>query len=118
MITNSEQPEQIEWARSVNLVFPNQRDRGTHLFISGVALTKYAPNRENAVKLMEFLSGPTAQFVYAEKNFEFPVRPGTPRSELIEQYMGEFKADDLSLSLIGSHVATASRLVDEVGFDF
>lgn len=118
MITNTEQPEQIEWAKSVNLVFPNQEDRGTHMFISGVALTKYAPNRNNAIKLMEYLSGPKAQYLYAEKNFEFPVRPGTPRSELINEYMGSFKEDELSLTEIGSHVPAASRLVDEVGFDF
>ncbi|SEA30584.1 Fe(3+) ABC transporter substrate-binding protein [Microbulbifer marinus] len=118
MITNTEQPEQIEWAKSVNLVFPNQQDRGTHMFISGAALTKHAPNRDNAIKLLEFLSGPEAQYLYAEKNFEFPVRPGTPRSDLINQYMGEFKEDDLSLTEIGSHVPAASRLVDEVGFDF
>lgn len=118
MITNSKQPEQVEWAKSVNLVFPNQEDRGTHMFISGAALTKHAPNRDNAIKLLEFLSGVDAQYVYAEKNFEFPVRPGTPRSKLIKEYMGEFKEDDLSLTEIGSNVPAASRLVDEVGFDF
>ncbi|UHQ56229.1 Fe(3+) ABC transporter substrate-binding protein [Microbulbifer sp. YPW16] len=118
MITNKEEPEQVDWAKSVNLVFPNQEDRGTHMFISGAALTKYAPNRDNAVKLLEFLSGEQAQYLYAEKNFEFPVRPGTQRSDLINQYMGEFKEDDISLTEIGSHVPTASKLVDEVGFDF
>ncbi|AWF80334.1 iron ABC transporter substrate-binding protein [Microbulbifer sp. A4B17] len=118
MITNKEQPEQVDWAKSVNLVFPNQKDRGTHMFISGAALTKHAPNRENAVKLLEFLSGADAQYSYAEKNFEFPVRPGTARSELIKEYMGEFKEDDLSLTEIGSYVPAASRMVDEVRFDF
>ncbi|MCO1334205.1 Fe(3+) ABC transporter substrate-binding protein [Microbulbifer sp. OS29] len=118
MITNSEQPEQVDWAKSVNLIFPNQQDRGTHMFISGAALTKHAPNRENAVKLLEFLSSADAQYAYAEQNFEFPVRPGTARSELIKEYMGKFKEDDLSLTEIGSHVPAASRLVDEVHFDF
>ncbi|WP_444944834.1 Fe(3+) ABC transporter substrate-binding protein [Microbulbifer sp. ZKSA006] len=118
MITNTEQPEQVDWAKSVNLVFPNQQDRGTHMFISGAALTKHAPNRDNAVKLLEFLSGAEAQYTYAEKNFEFPVRPGTARSALIKKYMGEFKEDDLGLTEIGSQVPAASRLVDEVRFDF
>ncbi|SDK69032.1 Fe(3+) ABC transporter substrate-binding protein [Microbulbifer yueqingensis] len=118
MITNTEQPEQVDWAKSVNLVFPNQDGRGTHMFISGAALAKHAPNRENAVRLLEFLSGEQAQYLYAEKNFEFPVRPGTARSDLIEEYMGEFKEDDLSLTEIAAHVPAASRLVDEVGFDF
>ncbi|KUJ81693.1 iron ABC transporter substrate-binding protein [Microbulbifer sp. ZGT114] len=118
MITNEEEPEQIEWAKSVNLVFPNQDDRGTHMFISGAAVTKHAPNRDNAQKLLEFLSGEQAQYLYAEKNFEFPVRPGVERSELIQEYMGEFKEDDLSLTEIASYVPAASKLVDEVAFDF
>lgn len=118
MITNTEQPEQVDWARSVYLVFPNQEGRGTHMFISGAALAKHAPNRDNAVRLLEFLSGKQAQYLYAEKNFEFPVRPGTPRSDLIERYMGEFREDDLSLAEIAAQVPAASRLVDEVGFDF
>ncbi|WP_237066064.1 Fe(3+) ABC transporter substrate-binding protein [Microbulbifer guangxiensis] len=118
MITNEEEPEQIEWAKSVNLVFPNQEDRGTHMFISGAAVTKHAPNRDNAVKLLEFLSGEQAQYLYAEKNFEFPVRPGVERSELIQEYMGDFKEDDLSLTEIASYVPAASKLVDEVAFDF
>ncbi len=117
MITNSAKPEQIEWAKSVNLIFPNQADRGAHMNISGIVLTKHAKNRNNAVKLMEFLSGPMAQYMYAQENFEFPVRPGTPKSSLIQQYMGDFKADDLSLAIIAANRSKASKLVDKVGFD-
>lgn len=118
MITNHAEPEQIEWAQSVNIVFPNQDGRGAHMFISGVALTQHAPHRENAVRLMEFLSGPMAQYMYAQENFEFPVRPGTPRSSLLNEFMGEFKADDISLTEITSHVDEASKLVDKVGYNF
>lgn len=118
MITNSDEPEQIEWAQSVNLVFPNQDGRGTHMFISGIALAEHAPNRDNAVALMEFMVSPLAQYMYAQENFEFPVRPGTPYSALLNQYMGDFKQDDLSLTEITRYVDEASRLVDEVGYDF
>ncbi len=117
MITNAEKPEQIEWAKSVNLLFPNQSDRGAHMNISGIALTKHAKNKDNAIKLMEFLSGPLAQYMYAQENFEFPVRPGTPKSSLIQQYMGDFKADELSLATIAANRSQASKLVDKVGFD-
>ncbi len=117
MITNAEKPEQIEWAKSVNLLFPNQSDRGAHMNISGIALTKHAKNKGNAIKLMEFLSGPLAQYMYAQENFEFPVRPGTPKSSLIQQYMGNFKADELSLATIAANRSQASKLVDKVGFD-
>lgn len=117
MITNSEKPEQIEWAKSVNLLFPNQADRGAHMNISGVVLTKHAKHKANAIKLMEFLSGSMAQYMYAQENFEFPVRPGTPKSSLIQQYMGDFKEDQLSLATIAANRAEASKLVDKVGFD-
>ncbi|MFC6669536.1 Fe(3+) ABC transporter substrate-binding protein [Marinobacterium aestuariivivens] len=117
MLTNEEQPEQKEWAQSVNLIFPNQDDRGAHMNISGAAVTEHAPNRDNAVKLLEFLSGEKAQKIYAEVNSEFPVRPGTPRSALIEEYMGEFKGDAINLQELGPLRAVASKLVDKVGFD-
>lgn len=117
MITNEKQPEQKEWANAVNLVFPNQADRGTHMSISGAALTKYAPNKANAIKLMEFLSEAQSQAMYAEANFEFPVRPGTPRSALIQQYMGEFKQDNVSLQKVAQLRSDAAKLVDKVGFD-
>ncbi|NVK43334.1 MAG: Fe(3+) ABC transporter substrate-binding protein [Oceanospirillaceae bacterium] len=117
MLTNEEQPEQQEWAKSVNLIFPNQDDRGAHMNISGASVTKYAPNRENAVKLLEFLSSEKAQAIYAEVNYEFPVRPDTPRSELINEYMGDFKGDSINLQELGPLRATASKLLDKVGFD-
>ena len=109
MITNEKNPEQKEWANSVNLVFPNQADRGAHMNISGAALTKYAPHADSAVKLMEFLSEAQAQAMYAEANFEFPVRPGTQRSELIQQYMGEFKEDTINLQKVAELRAQAHQ---------
>ncbi len=117
MLTNEEQPEQKEWAQSVNLVFPNQDDRGAHMNISGAAVTQHAPNRENAVKLIEFLASEKAQEIYADVNSEFPVRPGTPNSALIEEHMSNFKGDEISLNELGPLRAVASRLVDKVGFD-
>ncbi len=117
MITNDKKPEQIGWAKSVNLLFPNQDDRGAHMNVSGIVLTKNAKNRDNAVKLMEFLSEAMAQYMYAQENFEFPVRPGTPKSSLIDKYMGDFKADTLSLATIAANRSKASKLVDKVGFD-
>ncbi|MBE9396590.1 Fe(3+) ABC transporter substrate-binding protein [Pontibacterium sp. N1Y112] len=117
MITNEKKPEQIEWAQSVNLIFPNQDDRGAHMNISGAAVTKYAPHKDAAVKLIEFLSSDKAQQLYAEVNFEFPVRNGTQRSELITKYMGEFKEDGVSLQKIAELRSTAAKMVDKVGFD-
>jgi len=108
--------EQIKWANAVNIVFPNQGDRGTHVNISGMALTKSAPNKNNAIKLMEYLSNNTAQTMYAEQNFEYPVNPEVKPSELVASW-GEFKADTLPLSDIASLRTAAAKLVDIVGFD-
>ncbi|MBU2965434.1 Fe(3+) ABC transporter substrate-binding protein [Amphritea sp. 2_MG-2023] len=117
MLTNEQQPEQKEWANSVNLVFPNQEGRGAHMSISGAALTKYAPNKQAAIQLMEFLSQAKAQSMYAEANFEFPIRPGTKRSALLDEYMGDFEQDNVSLQKIAELRGTAARMVDKVGFD-
>ncbi|WP_432696283.1 Fe(3+) ABC transporter substrate-binding protein [Marinobacterium sp. YM272] len=117
MATNEKEPEQKEWAASANLVFPNQDDRGTHMNISGAALTKYAPHPEAAVKLVEFLTQKQAQELYAEANFEFPVRPNTPWSDLLEEKMSGFDGDEINLGEIGAQRAAAAKLVDKVGFD-
>ncbi|HSG02916.1 MAG TPA: extracellular solute-binding protein [Marinobacterium sp.] len=117
MLNNDKEPEQKEWAQSVNLVFPNQDDRGAHMNISGAAITANAPNPQQALQLIEFLTSEEAQRIYAEVNHEFPVRPGVARSALINEYMGEFKADTLSLTRIAANRAEASRMVDRVGFD-
>ncbi len=109
-------PEQKAWADSVYINFPNQDSTGTHVNISGMAMAKYAPNRENALKLMEFLSNDTAQTMYAEINFEYPVKPGVEPSELVGSW-GQFKADTLPLDEIAAHHEAAIKLLDEVKFD-
>jgi iron(III) transport system substrate-binding protein len=108
--------KQKAWADSAYLVFPNQNGRGTHVNISGMALAKGAPNKEAAVKLMEFLSGETAQKIYAERNDEYPVKDGVPWSDLLESW-GRFKADSLALEEIAKNRKAAIRLVNEVGYN-
>jgi iron(III) transport system substrate-binding protein len=109
-------PEQKAWADAVYINFPNQSTTGTHVNISGMAMAKYAPNKENAVKLMEFLAGDVAQEMYAEVNYEYPVKAGVKRSELVASW-GDFKADTLSLDEIADHHEAAVKLLDEVKFD-
>ena len=113
---NDEKGEQQAWAQAVTVIFPNQQDRGTHMNISGIALTKSAPNKDNAVKFMEFLSSDEAQKIYAEVNYEYPVNPSVEQSELVKSW-GEFKPDDLSLAKIAGLRAQASKLADIVGYD-
>jgi iron(III) transport system substrate-binding protein len=109
-------PQQVSWAEAVNINFPNQATTGAHVNVSGVVLTKYAPNKASAVKLMEFLSGDAAQQMYAEVNYEYPVNPRVKPSKLVASW-GEFKADSIALSEIGSYHEAATKLLDEVKFD-
>ncbi|MFO6424534.1 Fe(3+) ABC transporter substrate-binding protein [Motilimonas sp. KMU-193] len=108
--------KQASWAAAVEINFPNQENRGTHVNISGVSLTKYSPNKDNAVKLMEFLSDDVAQKMYAEVNYEYPVKPGVALSELVASW-GEFKSDPVSLAEVAKQRAVALKLLDEVKFD-
>lgn len=108
--------EQYQWASSVNMIFPNQEDRGTHVNISGVAMTKHAPNKQNAVQLMEFLTDDLAQKMYSEQNYEYPVKPGVEWSGLLESW-GSYKVDDLGLDVIANNRSKASKLVDKVGYN-
>lgn len=116
MQTNDEKPEQKEWASAINIIFPNQGDRGTHVNISGAAVLKHAKRKENAVKLLEFLASETAQSMYAAQNFEYPVKPGVAVSERVQSW-GSFKADTISLSEVAKYRAEAARMVDRIGFD-
>lgn len=116
MMTNEKEPEQKEWAAAIKVLFPNAKDRGTHVNISGMALAKNAPNKENAIKLMEFLSSGEAQKIYAEQVFEYPVLPGVDPSEVVKSF-GEIKPDTLSLSEIAANRKKASELVDKVGYN-
>lgn len=108
--------EQQEWANSVRIMFPVFEGGGTHLNISGVAMTKAAPNRAAALKLMEWLSSDEAQKIYAEVNYEFPVKPGVDRSDLVKGW-GEFTADTLALSDVAAKRPEALKLIEEVDFD-
>jgi len=116
MLTNEKEPEQKDWAAAIKVLFPNTADRGTHVNVSGMALAKNAPNKDNAVKLMEFLSSGEAQKIYAEQVFEYPVMPGAEASEIVKSF-GEIKADELPLAEIAANRKTASELVDKVGLN-
>ncbi len=116
MLKNDKQPEQKEWAESVTILFPNSGERGTHVNVSGAIVAKYAPHKDNAVRLVEFLASDKGQELYAEANNEYPVKEGVPWSPLVKSW-GDFKPDPISLDEIASLRKKASELVDKVGFD-
>ncbi len=116
MAANEKEPVQKKWAAAVRIIFPNQDGRGTHVNISGAGVTKSAKNKENAIRLIEFLSGDFAQKIYAERNFEYPVKAGVPLHPMVASW-GEFKADKAFLAKVAEQRITATRIMDQVAFN-
>ena len=118
-------PDQRGWANSAGIFFPNQKDRGTHMNVSGGAIIKTARNVNQAVELLEFLSSDLAQFMYAQVNHEYPVKSGTQLSSIVKSFgskqegikKGVFKKDSMGLSKIGNLRKEAINILDQVGFD-
>ena len=113
MATN---PEQQPWVQSVRVIFPNQDDRGTHMNISGMAMTEHAPHPKEALALMKFLASPEAQRLYAQVNGEYPVRPEIQLTPYLVQ-LGDFKRDELPLDQVARQRAEAAKMSDRVDFD-
>ncbi len=117
MLLSSEKESEVLAGKSISVFFPNQakEDRGTHVNISGFALTKNAPNRENAIKLLEYLTDVEAQNTYVNNSFEYPVNPKVKPSKIVSSW-GEFKFDKLDLNLLGSLRADAIKIFDYTGW--
>ncbi len=109
-------PEQKAAAEAVRIAFPVFEGAGVHLNISGMAMTKSAPNRDNALLFMEWLAGDAAQKIYAETNNEYPVTPGVEQSALVASW-GDFTPDSIGLTDIAANRAAALRIMEEVNFD-
>ncbi|MBV7379533.1 Fe(3+) ABC transporter substrate-binding protein [Maritimibacter dapengensis] len=109
-------PEQQEWADSVRIEFPVFEGAGTHVNLSGMAMTQAAPNREDALAFMEFLASDQAQAIYAEAVYEYPVDTAVEASELVQSW-GDFEADDVNLMDVAKLRPDALRITQEVDYD-
>ena len=98
------------------MILPTFAGGGTHVNLSGLLLAKHAPNRANGIKLIEWLAGEHAQQIYADANYEYPIRTGVAVNPTIASY-GKLNADTLPVAKIGASRKAASTLVDKVGFD-
>ena len=110
MLTSTD-PSELEAAKQVKIFWPNQEDRGTHVNISGAAVTASSKNKEAAISLLEFLVSDDAQTWYAKTNIEYPIKPGVQASDILQSW-GEFKADSLSLRQLGELNAQAVKIMD------
>ncbi|MRX74078.1 extracellular solute-binding protein [Bacillus lacus] len=115
LMLNSEDAEEVKVAENVGVFFPNQETTGTHINVSGIAVTKHAKNAENAVKFIEFLSSEKAQGRFAEVNYEYPANPNVETAELLKSW-GDFKEQDISLSVLGKNQQQAIKLFNEAGW--
>ncbi len=108
-----------KWGDGIKVIrptFANEKSGGTHVNISGASVAAHAPNKDNAVKLLEYLVSAEAQALYARANYEYPVRQGTQLDPVVESF-GPLKVDPLPLTEIAKYRKQASELADKVGFD-
>lgn len=114
-LLTSDDADEREAAESVQILFPNQEDRGAHVNVGGAGLVKGAPNHDNAVAFLEFLASDEAQELFAVGNHEFPVVEGVAVDEVLGSW-GEFKKDEVNVSVLGENNPEAVKIFDRVGW--
>jgi iron(III) transport system substrate-binding protein len=111
----SSKAEELEPAQAAAVFWPNQQGRGTHVNVSGAGVVNGSKNRDNAVRLLEFMVNDDSQQWYAEVNNEYPVKPGVPVSDILASW-GSFREDSVNLAKLGESNAAAVRLMDRAGW--
>ena len=117
LLLSSEKEEERKAGESVSVYFPNQRDnqRGTHVNVSGIGITKNAPNKKNAIILMNYLLSEEAQKTYVENSYEYSVNKNIKPSEIVQSW-GEFKIDSLDLNSLGLYREDAIEVFEKSGW--
>ena len=117
LLLSSKKQEELNAGKAVTVFFPNQGEnqRGSHINISGIGLAKNSPNKQNAIKLMEYLTSETGQKTYVNNSYEYPANPAVNPSEIVKSW-GEFKIDELDLNMLGEYRDQAIRIFDETGW--
>jgi iron(III) transport system substrate-binding protein len=114
LLLSSEKEEELKAGNSVGVFFPNQgvNESGSHINVSGIGLTKNAPNKDNAIKLMEFLTSESAQNTYVNTSYEYPANPIVEPNEIVKKW-GSFKKDNLDLNQLGVYRGKAIEIFDK-----
>ncbi|MEE4338059.1 Fe(3+) ABC transporter substrate-binding protein [Erythrobacter sp.] len=100
----------------VGVIFPNQDTTGTHVNVSGAGVVKGAPNRENAIRFLEYLTSQSAQRYFADGNNEYPAVSGLDAASAVER-LGDFRADELDVAEIGRGQRAAVEIFDRAGWN-
>lgn len=114
MIDNKDIAES-EAVKKVKIIFPKFENGGTHINVSGAGVAKYAPNKENAIKFIEFLLSPEAQDLFANGNFEYPVAKGVKKNDVVSSW-GTFEDDNISINTMGKYNINAVKIFDKAGW--
>ncbi len=117
LLLSSQKEEEINAGKSVSVFFPNQgeNERGSHINVSGIGLAINSPNKENALKLINYLISDEAQKRYVANSFEYSVNPNIKPDEIVQKW-GEFKRDSLDLNMLGKYRKDAIRIFDKTGW--
>ncbi|THF62703.1 Fe(3+) ABC transporter substrate-binding protein [Pseudothauera rhizosphaerae] len=115
-LMNSPRPQDQKAAEAVSFVWPNQKTTGTHINVSGAGMLKYSPNKEAAVKFLEYLASDEAQIYFADGNNEWPAVPTTKVNNPALEKLGSFKVDTLPMTRLSASVAEAQRIFDRAGY--
>ena len=115
-LMNDKETDKKAWADATRVILPTFAGGGTHVNLSGVVLARSAPNKANAIRLIEWLAGEKAQQIYADANYEYPLLAEIPLNPTIGSY-GKLKPDSMPVAKIAEQKKTAATLVDKLGFD-
>lgn len=112
---SSDKPDEQTVFDRIGVIFPNQGDRGTHVNVSGVGVAKHAPNKENAIKTLEYLASPEAQRYFADVSLEYPANPEVEPHPVLAGF-GSFKQDQLNAATFAANSAEVARIADRCGW--
>ena len=115
LLLSSQKEEELNAGKAVSVFFPNQNDRGSHINVSGIGLAKNSPNKENAIKLMEYLTSEEAQKTYVNNSYEYAINPNVKPDSIVQAW-GEFKKDPVDLNMLGIMRDEAIRIFDKTGW--
>lgn len=115
MLANPSNASDFNAAQKIRIIWPNQNGTGVHANISGAGVLKHSPNKDNAIKLIEFLASQDAQLIYANVNYEYPITGNLSNNEILNSW-GDFKIDSIALNVLGENNAAAVKLMDRAGW--
>jgi iron(III) transport system substrate-binding protein len=115
-LARSDKPEERQVAERLGIVFPNQSSWGTHVNISGAGVLKNAPNRDAALKFLEYLASDEAQRYFADGNNEWPVVASVRVDNPVLNALGDFKRDRLNVAVLGRNQPSSQKIYDRVAW--